>query len=69
MIIRPVKKIFVITGLFLFTITGIAFTQTDKDKKHKNLKVLSKDISHNELNRVRNKIKNFPQKKFVGLSI
>jgi hypothetical protein len=52
MIIHPVKKIFVITGLFFFTIAGVAFTQTDKDKKHKNLKVLSKDISDDELERV-----------------
>ena len=50
--IHPVKKTFVITGLFLFTVAGLAFTQTGKDKKHKNLKVLSKDISDDELERV-----------------
>jgi hypothetical protein len=52
MIIHPVKKISVVTGLFLFTVAGVAFTQTDKDKKHKNLEVLSKNISDDELERV-----------------
>jgi hypothetical protein len=52
MIIKPVKRIFVITGLFFLTIAGVASTQTAEDKKHKNLKVLSKDISEDELERV-----------------
>jgi hypothetical protein len=52
MITHPVKKIAVIAGLFLFTVAGTASTQTNEDKKHKNLKVLSKDISDEELERV-----------------
>jgi hypothetical protein len=50
---KPAKKILVITGLFLFTLAGIASTGEDEKKKSfKNLKVLSKDISDQELERV-----------------
>ena len=50
---QPVKKVFVITGLFLLTVTGIALTNPAGEKKtFKNLKVLSKDISDQELERV-----------------
>jgi hypothetical protein len=52
MIMQSVKKCFVIAGLFAFTIAGISSTGADDDKKAKNLKVLSKNISDQELERV-----------------
>jgi hypothetical protein len=52
-VMHPYKKIFVITGLFVFTVAGIAATKpSDNDKHYKNLKVLSKDISSEQLERV-----------------
>jgi hypothetical protein len=50
---KPGKKIIVMSGLFLVTLAGVASTQSDDEKKtFKNLKVLSKDISDQELERV-----------------
>jgi hypothetical protein len=50
---KPAKKIIVMSGLFLMTLAGIASTRLDDEKKSfKNLRVLSKDISDQELERV-----------------
>jgi hypothetical protein len=47
------KKILAITALFIFMIAGIAATKPDDADKHfKNLKVLSKDISGDDMDRV-----------------
>ncbi|HLX92569.1 MAG TPA: c-type cytochrome [Puia sp.] len=46
------RQISVITGLFLLTAAGMASTSIDEEKKHKNLRVLAKDISDDELERV-----------------
>ncbi len=47
------NKIFVIAGFFVFIIAGINATMPhDDEKKFKNLKVLAKDITDDELERV-----------------
>ncbi len=49
----PYKKIFVIAGIIGFTIVGIAATRPEEPKpEFKNLKVLSKDISEDEMEKV-----------------
>src|SRR5580704_18089351 len=49
---QPAKKIPVMAFLLIFTIAGVALTRPEEEKKFKNLKVLSKDINDQELERV-----------------
>lgn len=50
------KKLLIVFGMILFLITGIAATNPPKGV-HKNLKVLPKDISHENLDKVMDEFK------------
>ena len=46
------KKIAVVVGLFTLMVTGMAAIRPQDDKPKRNLKVLPKDISHDDLEKV-----------------
>jgi hypothetical protein len=48
------KKFAVIAGLFALMVTGMAATSAEDPKPKRNLKVLPKDISHDDLDKVMN---------------
>lgn len=50
------KKLWIILGMIVFVLTGIAATHPPKDE-HKNLKILPKDISYENLDKVMDNFK------------